>query len=65
MIQQRLSALGGKRKTGSLAGGLLFWVPIVLLGVYMYAALMARFRGLLPDLAAESRDILPYRNAGE
>ena len=38
---------------------------MTLLGIYMYAALMDRFRALTPSMAAESRDILTYHNAGE
>ena len=45
--------------------GLLFWVPVALLGIYMYWALMDRFRALTPSLGTESRDILTYQNAGE
>ncbi len=54
-----------KGETSPLVRELLFWVPMVLLGAYMYAALMDRFRGLTPSLAADSRDILTYRMAGE
>ncbi|QIN79327.1 DUF2029 domain-containing protein [Rubrobacter marinus] len=46
-------------------GALLFWVPLALLGLYMYWTLMDRFRGLTASLSTESRDILTYMMAGE
>jgi hypothetical protein len=42
-----------------------FWVPLCLLGVFLYAELMQRFSGLAPRLAAASRDLAIYRRAGE
>lgn len=44
---------------------LLFWVPLALLGGYLYADLLARFSGLPPKLGRRSLDIATYRRAGE
>ena len=44
---------------------LLFWLPVVLLGAYLYSELLERFSELTPALAEASRDILTYQKAGE
>jgi hypothetical protein len=42
-----------------------FWVPLCLLGVYLYAELMHRFSGLAPRLTEASKDLAIYRRTGE
>ena len=54
-----------KGQANSFLSGLLFWVPLAVLGGYMYGALIDRFRELTPSLAANSRDVLTYATAGE
>jgi hypothetical protein len=46
-------------------GPIFFWLPLCLLGTYLYLGLLRKFSGLSPILAENSADILTYREAGE
>ena len=41
------------------------WVPLCLLGAYLYLELMQRFPELTPQLGEASYDVAIYRRAGE
>jgi Glycosyltransferase family 87 len=44
---------------------MLLWVPLALLGVFLYSQLLVRSAGLPPDLREGSNDLSTYRDAGE
>ena len=43
----------------------MFWLPLGLLGVYMYSELLRRFSGLPAGIGERSLDLKTYRRAGE
>ena len=55
----------GKRWLRSFSGPILFWLPLCLLGTYLYLGLLRKFSELSPDFAENSLDMLIYREAGE
>jgi hypothetical protein len=61
--EQELGA--GKRWLRSFMGPIFFWLPLCLLGTYLYLGLLRQFSRLSPILAENSPDILIYREAGE
>src|SRR5215211_9136536 len=46
-------------------GPIFFWLPLCLLGTYLYLELLRKFSALSPKDAEDTLDILTYREAGE
>src|SRR5215211_3284540 len=46
-------------------GPIFFWLPLCLLGTYLYLELLRKFSALSPKDAENTLDILTYREAGE
>ena len=61
---KRLGA-AGRGEAGPLLGAAVFWLPLGLLGAYMYSELLVRFLSLPPGFGEKSRDLSTYRRAGE
>ena len=58
----------GKRWLRSFRGPIFFWLPLCLLGTYLYLELLRKFSELAPlapAIAEKSTDMLLYREAGE
>src|SRR5215216_1481396 len=58
----------GKRWLRSFRGLIFFWLPLCLLGTYLYLELLRKFSELAPlapAIAEKSTDMLLYREAGE
>jgi hypothetical protein len=56
---------GKRRWLRSFRGPIFFWLPLCLLGTYLYLGLMRKFSGLSPGLTETIEDMLIYRGTGE
>jgi hypothetical protein len=55
----------GKRWIRSFRGPIFFWVPLCLLGTYLYFGLLRKFSELPSNLTESIADMLIYRETGE